>query len=113
MNWGVLFLGLLALSALVGLGVFFWCARLVLTGKWKQSLSILAVGSLAGLSAVGFLAVLLAVLGEKIAGLPNETVAAIFVMGFAPGSFAMAVSFGLWPFIKQLVYQSRRWADRR
>ena len=113
MNWGFLFLLLLALSGLVSLGVFFWCARLVLTGKWKQSLSILVAGALAGLSVVGFLTLLFAVLGETLTGLPKETVAAIFIVGFAPGSFAMAVSFGLWPFIKQLVYQSRRWADRR
>ena len=104
---------LLALSGLLALGVFIWCARLAVFGNWKQSLSILAAGLLAGLVSVGLMILLLAALGETVTALPKETIATIFGLGFSWGSFAMAVSLGLWPFVKRLVYQSRRWADRR
>ena len=110
---GLLFLLLFGISGLVGLSVVVWCARLALTGKWKQGLSIVVIGSLTGLLAIGLLLLVFIALGGTSSGPPKEAVAAIFFLGFSWGSFATAVSLGLWPIVKRLVYQSRRWADRR
>ena len=85
----------------------------MLNGNRTHGLSILVAGSLAGLLTVGLLTLLFMTFGEAAIDLSAGTCAAIFVVGFSWGSLSMAISLGLWPFVKGLLYQSRRWADRR
>jgi hypothetical protein len=107
-----LFFLLFAVSAVLGLCVLAWCARLARAGNWRHCLLVLAAGLLAGLTVVGLLLLLMATFGENVYT-PRDVLATVFAVGFSSGSFAMAVSLGLWPFVKGFVYQSRRWADRK
>ena len=104
---------LFAVSAILGLCVLAWCARLARAGNWRHCLLVLAAGLLAALVAVGLLILHLATFGENVNRTTRDVIAPVFALGFSGGSFAMAVSLGLWPFVKGFVYQSRRWADRK
>lgn len=108
-----IFLLLLGISAIVGIGVIAWCIRLARIHQWKQVLAILAAGMLGGLLLLALAALLLMILGEKPTAAPAAFVGSIFGVAFVWGSFAMAITLGLWPYVKLLVLQSRRWADRR
>ena len=108
-----IFLLLLGISAVVGIGVICWCARLAFIREWKHILSIFAAGFVSGLMLLALVALLLKLLDETPAAASTTLLCSIFTVAFVWGSFAMAITLGFWPFVKQLVFQSRRWADRR
>ena len=107
-----IFFLLIAISALVGLGVIAWCIRLALIYQWRQVLAILAAGLAAGILLLALAALVLMVLGEKPPAAPVAFLGSIFGVACVWGSFAMAITLGLWPYVKLLILQSRRWADR-